>query len=122
MDWDGYADNALKSFAEATTAAELSEAHTAWLGRKSDLKVALRGVRDRESGMTLNAVRERLEAAFAGREAALQRAELDSRLADDAFDVTIPGDDLPLGQLHPTTQVRRIIEDTFLGLGCSLQE
>lgn len=121
MDWDGYADNALKSFADAATATELAAAHAASLGRKSDLKVALRGVRDRETGMALNAVRERLETAFSAREAELQRAELDSRLTDDAFDVTIPGEELPVGHLHPTTQVRRIIEDTFLGLGYELR-
>jgi phenylalanyl-tRNA synthetase alpha chain len=121
VDWDGYSDKALKSFADAATATELAGAHAAWLGRKSDLKVALRGVRDRETGMALNAVRERLETAFFSREAELQRAELDSRLADDAFDVTIPGEELPVGHLHPTTQVRRIIEDTFLGLGYELR-
>jgi hypothetical protein len=57
VDWDAYVDNALKSFAEATTSGELAEAHTAWLGRKSELKVGLRNVRDRETGMALNAVR-----------------------------------------------------------------
>jgi phenylalanyl-tRNA synthetase alpha chain len=121
VDWDGYSDNALKSFADAATATELAAAHAEWLGRKSGLKVALRGVRDRETGMALNAVRERLQTAFSAREAELQRAELDSRLADDAFDVTIPGEELPVGHLHPTTQVRRIIEDTFLGLGYELR-
>jgi phenylalanyl-tRNA synthetase alpha chain len=121
VDWDRYADKALKSFAEATTAGELAEAHTAWLGRKSELKIGLRNVRDRETGMQLNAVRERVETAFEAREAELHRAELDSRLADDAFDVTVPGDDLPVGRLHPTTQVRRIVEDTFLGLGYELR-
>jgi phenylalanyl-tRNA synthetase alpha chain len=121
VDWDGYGDKALESFAEATTAGELAEAHTAWLGRKSELKVALRNVRDRETGMQLNAVRERVETAFEAREAALQRAELDSRLADGAFDVTLPGDDIPVGQRHPTTQIRHIVEDTFLGLGYEIR-
>jgi phenylalanyl-tRNA synthetase alpha chain len=122
VDWDRYADKALESFAEATTAGELAEAHTASLGRKSELKVALRNVRDRETGMQLNAVRERVETAFEAREAELQRAELDSRLADDAFDVTLPGDDIPVGQRHPTTQIRRIVEDAFLGLGYEIRD
>jgi hypothetical protein len=115
VDWDVYADNALKSFAEATTSGELAAAHTAALGRKSELKTALREVRDRETGMTLNAVRVRLEEAFEDRESELERAELDRRLSDDAFDVTVPGDEIAVGQLHPTTQVRRLVEDTFLG-------
>ena len=90
MAWDVYADNALRSFAEATTPGELSDAHTAWLGRKSDLKVGLRNVRDRETGMALNAVRERLEGAFADREAALEHAalaELDEQWMQSGGDI-----------------------------------
>jgi len=115
VDWDTYADNALKSFAEATTAGELAEAHTAWLGRRSELKVGLRNVRDRETGMALNAVRERLEEAFAAREAELERAVLAQ--LDEQLDVTLPGLPLRRGRLHPLTQIRREVEDIFLGLG-----
>ena len=115
MDWDGYADKALESFAEATTAAELADAHTAWLGRKSELKVGLRNVRDRETGMQLNAVRERLEMAFEAREAELERLALAQ--LDEQLDVTLPGTPLRRGRLHPLTQIRREVEDIFLGLG-----
>lgn len=115
MDWDGYADNALRSFAEATTAGELAEAHTAWLGRKSELKVGLRNVRDREAGMALNTVRERLEEAFGAREGELERAALTQ--LDEQLDVTLPGAALRRGRLHPLTQIRREVEDIFIGLG-----
>jgi phenylalanyl-tRNA synthetase alpha chain len=74
-------DEALAALAHASTSAEVGELRGRYLGRKSELKQALRNVRDRETGMTLNAVRERLEQAFAEREAALGRAELDAALA-----------------------------------------
>ena len=45
-----------------------SRSRVEYLGRKSALKLALREVRDRETGMTLNALRERLEAAIDARE------------------------------------------------------
>ena len=115
MDWEEYESTALKSFAEANTSEELSNAHTQWLGRRSGLKVALRDVRDRETGMALNAVREQLESAFAAREEELERARL--VLLDEALDVTLPGTQLPRGRLHPLTQIRREVEDIFLGLG-----
>ena len=110
------------AIAAAATTADLEQARVRFLGRKSELKQALRNVRDRESGMTLNAVRERLEAAFAAREEELERAELDARLADEAFDVTLPGEELPVGHLHPTTQIRRLVEDAFLGLGYEIRD
>jgi phenylalanyl-tRNA synthetase alpha chain len=99
----------------ASTRAELEDARVRYLGRKSELKQALRGVRDRDSGMALNAARERLEAAFDARESELERAEL--RQLDESLDVTLPGTRLPRGRLHPLTQIIREIEDIFLGLG-----
>jgi phenylalanyl-tRNA synthetase alpha chain len=103
------------AIAAASTRAALDEARVRYLGRKSELKQALRGVRDRETGTTLNAVRERLEAAFDAREAELERAELAQ--LDEALDVTLPGTPLRRGRLHPLTQIIREIEDIFLGLG-----
>ena len=103
------------AIAAASTRAALDDARVRYLGRKSELKQALRGVRDRESGMALNAVRERLEAAFDAREAELERAELAQ--LDEVLDVTLPGTELRRGRLHPLTQIIREIEDIFLGLG-----
>jgi phenylalanyl-tRNA synthetase alpha chain len=103
------------AIAAASTRAELDDARVRYLGRKSELKQALRGVRDRETGGRLNAVRERLEAAFAAREEELERADL-ARL-DESLDVTLPGTRLRRGRLHPLTQIMREVEDIFLGLG-----
>jgi phenylalanyl-tRNA synthetase alpha chain len=103
------------AIAAASTRAALDDARVRFLGRKGELKQALRAVRDRESGMALNAVRERLEAAFAAREAELERAELTQ--LDEALDVTLPGTPLRRGRLHPLTQIIREVEDIFLGLG-----
>jgi phenylalanyl-tRNA synthetase alpha chain len=108
---------ALAAVGAASTADEIEHVRVEYLGRKSELKLALREVRDRETGMALNAVREKLEAAIDARQAELERAELDRRLTQDVIDVTLPGHELPLGTLHPTTLTRRLVEDAFLGLG-----
>jgi phenylalanyl-tRNA synthetase alpha chain len=119
---------ALAAVAAAGSLAELEEARVHYLGRSSELKLALRGVRDRESGMALNAVRETVEAAFAAREDELARAELDERLTSERSDVTLPAQLLgppklrPRGTLHPTTLIRRDVEDAFLGLGYEIRE
>jgi len=114
--------NALETEAQSAIAAasspdELEQERVRYLGRKSELKQALREVRDRESGMTLNALRERLEAAFAEREEALRGAELEQLLGEESFDVTLPGDEPPRGHYHLITQIRREVEDIFVGLG-----
>jgi phenylalanyl-tRNA synthetase alpha chain len=121
MDWQQYEQEAREAVAAAGIEADLDEARVRFLGRKSELTQALRGVRDRESGMLLNGIRGRLEAVVAERHSTIEREELDRALTQDVVDVTLPGDELPLGQLHPITQVRRQIEDTFLGLGYEIR-
>jgi phenylalanyl-tRNA synthetase alpha chain len=122
VDWTAYEEQANAALAAATALPELDEARVRFLGRKSDLVQALRAVRDRESGMLLNGVRQRLEAAADARRGALERADLDRKLTQEAVDVTLPGDPLPLGRLHPITQTRRAVEDAFVGLGYEVRD
>jgi phenylalanyl-tRNA synthetase alpha chain len=123
MDAQALQREALAAIGAASSPAELDEARVRYLGRRSELKLALREVRDRETGMTLNAAREAIEQAFAAREEELERAELEAKLSSERADVTLPAELLgPLrlrrrGTLHPSTQVRRDVEDIFLGLG-----
>src|SRR6266508_870284 len=122
VDAEALQREALSAIEAASTAAELDDLRVRYLGRRSELKQTLRQVRDRETGMALNAAREAIETAVAGREEALERAELDRSLTEDVVDVTLPGEELPLGRLHPITQVRRIVEDAFLGLGYEVRD
>jgi len=117
MDVQALENDALTAIAAASSADEIERVRVEYLGRKSALKLALRDVRDRETGMTLNALRERLESAIDAREEELRRAELDRRLREERVDVTMPGTPVRRGHLHLITQIRREVEDIFLGLG-----
>jgi phenylalanyl-tRNA synthetase alpha chain len=125
---DDLQQEALAAVAAASSLAELDEARVHYLGRRSELKLALRDVRDRETGMKLNAVREAIESAFAARQEELERVELEQRLATERVDVTLPAELLgdvpprPRGTLHPTTLIRRDVEDAFIGLGYEIRE
>ena len=110
----------LAAAAAASSTAEIETVRVEYLGRKSAIKQALREVRDRETGMALNAVRERLEAAIDAREAELARAELDARLTTERADITLPVGGYHRGRLHLITQIRREVEDVFLGLGYTI--
>jgi phenylalanyl-tRNA synthetase alpha chain len=124
----------LRAQAEAEVAAAdsspaLEELRIAYLGRKAELPQLLRGVAALPSdqraavGSAANAARQALEALIGSRAAALERGELDARLAGDAIDVTLPGAPaLPVGHLHLITTTRREIEDVFLGLGFNVAE
>jgi phenylalanyl-tRNA synthetase alpha chain len=120
MDAQALENEAKSAISSANTLDELDEARVRYLGRKSELKQALRAVRDAETGRVLNTLLESLEAAIAEREAALRGAELGQRLAQERVDVTLPGEATPRGHLHLITQIRREVEDVFLGLGYSI--
>jgi phenylalanyl-tRNA synthetase alpha chain len=122
VDWEAYEREASAAVDAANGPAELDDARVRYLGRKSELVQGLRGVRDRESGMLLNGIRERLEAAVTEREQLIEDVELDRRLREEVVDVTLPGEQVPVGHLHPITQVRRIVEDSFLGLGYEIRD
>jgi phenylalanyl-tRNA synthetase alpha chain len=117
MDVEALEQVALAAVAAASSTDAIEAVRVEYLGRKSELKLALREVRDRETGMTLNAARVRIESAVAAREAELEREELDRRLADERADVTLPVGGYVRGHLHLITQIRREVEDVFLGLG-----
>ena len=117
VDAEALQREAIAAVEAAATSGELDEARVRFLGRKSALKLALREVRDRETGMTLNAVRRRLEEAVERKQAELERV-----YAENAVDVTLPGEPVPRGRLHLLTQIRREIEDIFLGMGYEVYE
>jgi phenylalanyl-tRNA synthetase alpha chain len=117
LDAEAYRREALAAVEAAADIAELDDARVRYLGRKSGLKQALRDVRDRESGMALNAAREAIEQAIASRQQELERAELDRALTEETVDITLPGDAQRRGRLHLITQIRREVEDIFLGMG-----
>ena len=117
MDVEALEQAALAAVAAAASSDEIEAVRVEYLGRKSALPLALREVRDAENGRTLNAAKRRIESAVEERADSLEREELDRRLAGERVDVTLPVDGYARGRLHLITQIRREVEDLFLGLG-----
>ena len=122
MDWQQYETEAQQAIAGAATVDALEEARVRYLGRKADLAQALRAVRDRENGMLLNGIRARLDTALEARRDAIENEALEALYAKSSFDVTLPAESFRRGRLHILTQVKREIEDVFLGMGFEVHE
>src|SRR4051794_12012052 len=113
----------------AGSSEELERVRIEYLGRKAELPQLLRGVAQLppeergQVGKAANEARRALETLIEERGGSLATAELQSRLAEDRVDVTLPGDPIsPVGRLHLITATRREIEDIFLGLGFNVAE
>jgi phenylalanyl-tRNA synthetase alpha chain len=114
---------------EAGSTEALEELRVRYLGRKSALTATLRSIGELPPeergpvGKAANEVRVALEGLLAERTAELEASELDARLAEDRVDVTLPGDPpRPGGRLHLVSQIRRQMEDIFVGLGFAVVE
>ena len=115
--------------AAAADSAALEDLRVHYLGRRAELPQLLRGVAELPPeqrgavGSAANRARQALTTLIESRLEALAGAELDRRLLDDRVDVTLPGAPArPTGHLHLITQMRREIEDVFVGLGFSVAE
>ena len=113
--------DALQEIRQARTPEALELLRVKYLGRKGELTLILRGLKDldpdlrRQVGQEANRTKEVLEAALARTLATLKA--LARRAAAAEIDVTLPGRRPPLGRLHPITRTMQEICDIFLHLG-----
>jgi phenylalanyl-tRNA synthetase alpha chain len=69
------------------------------------------------AGKALNAAKQGLESAFEARQQAFAQQVLESRLASEWLDLTLPAPGPRPGSLHPVTIIQNEIEDLFTSLG-----
>ena len=104
------ATDALAQIAAAATERALDDARVAVLGKKGTLTLAAAGIKDVPKddkaavGQLLNAARGAITAALEAKQAALR--EIADRAALAGIDATLPARALPVGALHPLTQIR----------------
>jgi phenylalanyl-tRNA synthetase alpha chain len=122
-DLDAIVAEAVALFAAIADPAELEQAKARFLGKQGALTERLKGLgklppeEKRAAGARINEAKDRIEQALADRRAALARAKLESRLAEEAIDVTLPGRDRGRGGIHPIIRTWQRIEAIFRSIG-----
>jgi phenylalanyl-tRNA synthetase alpha chain len=113
----------------AGSSEELEGLRVRYLGRKAELPGVLRKISELppeergKVGGAANKARKELEGLLEGRAASLDASELDTRLAGDRVDVTLPGaPPRPVGHAHLIARTQRQIEDVMVGLGYFVAE
>jgi phenylalanyl-tRNA synthetase alpha chain len=117
---------ALEAIERASDLEEIKALRSRYLGRKGVVTALLRKIpslppeKRPETGRLANRVKDTLEKALnttmQGIEAQLQEAP------GEALDVTLPGRPLPMGRLHPITQITHEICEIFQRLGFEIAE
>ncbi|MFR9754270.1 phenylalanine--tRNA ligase subunit alpha [Streptomyces sp. TR06-5] len=121
-------NEALEAIATATDLDELREVKVAHAGDRSALALANREIgalpphAKAEAGKRVGQARGAVGQALKKRQQELE-AERDERvLAEEAVDVTLPYDRLPVGARHPLTTLSERIEDVFVAMGYEVAE
>ncbi|HIK09716.1 MAG TPA: phenylalanine--tRNA ligase subunit alpha [Oscillatoriaceae cyanobacterium M33_DOE_052] len=111
------------AIAAATTLEQLEQLRVAYLGKKGQLGLILRGMgqlppEERPRiGALANTVKEALQSHLEQRQSTLQSAQIESALAAETIDVSMPGVQRPQGRIHPLNGVIDRVVDICVGLG-----
>ena len=112
----------------ASNLKELEEARVKYLGKKGELTIVLRGMKDLSKeerpiiGNLVNEVKKEVENLIEEKEEKLKKEELNKRLQEEKIDITLPGNKLKRGSIHPVNRIIEDIEDLFVSMGYDVVE
>lgn len=118
---------ALRELEDARTIQDAEQWRVSYLGRRGRLTQILRSLGElspdvrKAVGQSSNAVKELFEHALQEKQRMLNE-RVSEEHSDDAVDVTLPGQPVLLGRLHPTTQMIREICQAFMAMGFQIIE
>lgn len=107
---------------------EIEQIRIKYLGKKGELTVLLRGMKDLSAeerplaGKLVNEVRAAIEGALDTEKKEIKQKEKNEKLAKETIDVTMPGKAKNLGHKHPLTSALDEIKDIFIGMGFKIAE
>jgi phenylalanyl-tRNA synthetase alpha chain len=119
---------ALRAIESTELAPDLEALRVRYLGKKGELKAVLNqmgklSAEERPAmGQLANEVKSAVSDALAKQAAKLEEIALNARLAAEAVDVTIPGEEVEMGHKHPITKVMDEVKDIFIGMGFTVAE
>lgn len=119
---------ALESIERAENTTGLNELRVQYLGKKGELTLLLRqmgklSAEDRPKfGQVANEVRNLIEVELSQKEALFGQKEQDEKIRSEQIDITLPGNSLPEGSLHPITLILQEVKEIFVGLGFTVVE
>ena len=119
---------ALSELDKNETLEQLESWRVRYLGKKSELTTILRALaklalEDRkEVGAKANQFKSILESGLADKKKLLEEAAIISSTEEKSIDVTLPGNAVPMGRLHPTTQIIESICSIFQNMGFQVVE
>ncbi len=123
MSMDELEQKAIESISSASTTNELEKVRVEYLGRKSELTKAFKGLGglDPEEKKTvaneLNTVKKKLTSLIEEKCIKIVEQEKQELIESERIDITLPGRSNPTGTLHPVSVVMNEVADIFHKIG-----
>ena len=121
------ASEAAAAIAAATELSALDDLRVEYLGKKGRLTGLLKSLGSLSNderpaaGAKINDVKQALQNQINEHKERLERSALDSKLATETIDVTLPGRAEEIGGLHPVTRTMERIQEFFTRIGYDVE-
>ena len=122
-DLERIVSEAVAAFAVTPDAPALEQAKARYLGKSGVLTELLKGLgklppeQRRDSGALINTAKQRIESALEAQREALAAGALNTKLAQEALDVSLPGRGRGRGSIHPVMLSWQRVEAIFHSIG-----
>jgi len=119
---------AVASITASSTLAALADLRVRYLGKKGLVTEQLKSLGNlpaderRETGQQLNRIKNEISASIDARQTVLEQALLNTQLASQAVDVSLPGRGQQPGSIHPIARSLERIESIFHAAGFKVAE
>lgn len=111
---------------KASTVAELEDVKNTHMSRKSELNNMRKNLKElsvedkKIIGALTNKISQDLQNELNEKQEILKTAERNEKLKSEIIDITLPGDIMPVGKMHPVTKAINEIVEIFQGMGFSV--
>ena len=118
----------LEEIKKVTDLKNLEEIKVKALGKKGELTEVLKGLKDLAQeerpkvGAWVNEAKASVEEFINKREEEFKAFELNKKLENEKIDITLPGNKLKRGSIHPLNRVIEDMEDLFVSMGYDVVE
>ncbi|MCR5303979.1 MAG: phenylalanine--tRNA ligase subunit alpha [Lachnospiraceae bacterium] len=119
---------AMEAVSNAVTSDDIEKLRVRYSGKKGEITALLKSLKDLppdmrpEAGEAINKARAQIEGNIQEAQARIKEKSLELKLAAETIDVTLPGQEIPMGHSHPNTIALRELERIFIGMGYEVVE
>ncbi len=121
-------NNALKEAEAINEINDLKNVKSKYLGKKGPLSEVMKNMKDlsvedkKTIGQLSNEVKQYLEELFEDTRLRIESYLIEKKLKSETVDVTLPGNKINKGSIHPLSSIIRSLEELFIGLGYEIKE